>query len=96
MGSSCKFEKLSRQLRHEMACYSSNFATKLQMVIDVGKEYLFTLNFNMPRSFTRRKSDLWPKNVAYKNGEQPIRLPNGLLYPRVEAEQRTHSWDEIA
>ena len=30
-----------------------------------------------------------------QNGEQPIRLPNGLLYPRVEVEQRTHSGDEI-
>ena len=28
-------------------------------------------------------------------GEQPIRLPNGLLYPRVEVEQRTHSGNEI-
>ena len=30
-----------------------------------------------------------------QNGEQPIRLPNSLLYPRVEVEQRTHSGDEI-
>ena len=30
-----------------------------------------------------------------QNGEQPIGLPNGLLYPRVEVEQRTHSGDEI-
>ena len=30
-----------------------------------------------------------------QNGEQTIRLPNGLLYPRVEVEQRTHSGDEI-
>ena len=33
--------------------------------------------------------------VSAQNGEQPIRLPNGLLYPRVEVEQRTHSGDEI-
>ena len=33
--------------------------------------------------------------VTEQNGEQPIRLPNGLLYPRVEVEQRTHSGDEI-
>ena len=33
--------------------------------------------------------------VTAQNGEQPIRLPNGLLYPRVEVEQRTHSGDEI-
>ena len=31
-----------------------------------------------------------------QNGEQPIRLWNGLLYPRVEVEQRSHSGDEIA
>ena len=34
--------------------------------------------------------------VTAQNGEQPIRLPNGLMYPRVEVEQRTHSGDEIA
>ena len=33
--------------------------------------------------------------VTTQNGEQPIRLPNGLLYPRVEVEQQTHSGDEI-
>ena len=33
--------------------------------------------------------------VAAQNGEQPIRLPNGHFYPRVEVEQRTHSGDEI-
>ena len=45
----------------------------------------FSLNLDMPRPFTPRKMEL-----------QPIRLPNGLLYPRVEAKQRTHSGDEIA
>ena len=73
-----------------MACYASNLTNKLQMMVDMGKEYRFTLNFNMLRSFTPRKSELQPKN-----GEQPIRLPNGLLYPRVEVEQRTHSGEEI-
>ena len=33
--------------------------------------------------------------VTAQNGEQPIRLPNGLLYPRVEVELRTHSGNEI-
>ena len=33
--------------------------------------------------------------VRAQNGEQPIRLPNGFLYPRVEVEQRTHYGDEI-
>ena len=32
--------------------------------------------------------------VTTLNGEQPIRLANGLLYPKVEVEQRTHSGDE--
>ena len=27
--------------------------------------------------------------------EQPIKLQSGLLYPRVEAELKTHSGDEI-
>ena len=47
--------------------------------------------------------EFWHADVVYpaqiivtaQNGEQPIRLPNGLLYPRVEVEQRTHSGDEI-
>ena len=33
--------------------------------------------------------------VTAQNGEKPIRLPIGLLYPRVEVEQRTHSGDKI-
>ena len=33
--------------------------------------------------------------VTAQNGEQPIRLPNYFLYPRVEVEQRTPSGDEI-
>ena len=33
--------------------------------------------------------------VTAQNSEQPIRLPNRLLYPRVEVEQQTHSGDEI-
>ena len=32
---------------------------------------------------------------VFKHGEQPIILQNGLLYPREEVEQRTHSGDEI-
>ena len=46
--------------------------------------------------------EFWPaavnpmqNGVAAQNGEQQIRLPNGLLYPRVGVEQRTHSGDEI-
>ena len=50
------------------------------------------LNFDMSWPFTQRKTEL----AIAQNDEQPIRLPNGLLYPRVEVEQRTHSGDEIA
>ena len=38
---------------------------------------------------------LLQNGVTAQNGEQQIRLPNGLLYGRVEVEQRTHSWDKI-
>ena len=46
--------------------------------------------------------EFWHADVVYpprigvtaQNSEQPIRLPNGLLYRRVEVEQRTHSGDE--
>ena len=60
------------------------------MMVEIGKEYRFTLNFDMPWPFTPTKN-----GVIAQNGEQPIRLPNGLLYPRLEVEQRTHSGDEI-
>ena len=36
-----------------MARYSSNFGSKLQMMVGTGKEYGFTSNLDMPRSFTR-------------------------------------------
>ena len=40
----------------------------------------------------------WPRanRVTAQNGKQPIRLPSGLLYRRVEVEQRAHSGDDIA
>ena len=44
----------------------------------------------MPRPFTPRKT-----GVTAQNDEQPIKLQNGFLYPRVQVEQRTHSGDEI-
>ena len=58
MGLSCKFEKLSPPLRNERAFYSSNFGNKLQMMVEIGKEYRFTLNFDMPWPFTQRKREL--------------------------------------
>ena len=48
------------------------------------------------RILTRRGSLPAQNGVTAQNCEQPIRMPNGLLYPRVEEEQRTHSGDEIA
>ena len=48
----------------------------------MGKECGFLSNFDMPRPFTPRKTEL-----------QPIKSPNGLLHLKVE--QRTHSGDEI-
>ena len=70
-----------------MARYSSNFGKKLQMMVGVGKECGLKLNFDM---FDTQIG------VTAPNSEQPIRLPNSLLYPKIEVEQRTHSGDEIA
>ena len=58
-----KFEKLSPPLRNEMACCSLNFRNKFQMMVGIGKEYGFTLNFDMPRLFTQRKTEL-PRKMA--------------------------------
>ena len=69
-----------------MARYSSNFGNKLQMMVETGKECGFTSNFDLPRSFTPRKLDLWPKMA---NSQSDYRTA------RVEVEQRTHSGDEI-
>ena len=44
-----------------MARYSSNFGNKLQIMVGIGKEYGFKMNFDMPRSFTQRELDLRPK-----------------------------------
>ena len=69
-----------------MARYSSNFGNKLQMMAKISTEYGFTSN-----------TAVFPtqNGVTAQNGEQQIRLQKGLLYPRVEVEQRTHSGDEI-
>ena len=53
-------------------------------MVEMGKECGFPLNFDMPRPFSPRKTEL-----------PPIKSPNGLLYSREEAERRTHSGDEI-
>ena len=49
-------------------------------MIEMGKECGFPSNFDMPLPFYLA---------------QNARLPNGLLYPRVEVEQRTRSGDDI-
>ena len=53
-------------------------------MVEMGKECGFRSNFDMPRPFNPRKAEL-----------QPIKSPNGLMYPKVDVEQRTHSGDEI-
>ena len=40
-----------RSFKNEMARYSSNFGNKLQIMVGIGKEYGFKLNFDLPRSF---------------------------------------------
>ena len=52
-----------RRFKNEMACYASNCANKLQIMVDIGKEYRFTLNFDMQWPFTRRKTELLRKMV---------------------------------
>ena len=59
-------------------------------MVGIGKEYGFTSNFLTCRGRLPRA-----KGVTAQNGKQPIRLQNGLVYPRVEVEQRSHSGDEI-
>ena len=72
-----------------MARYSSNFGNELQVVVEIRKEYGFTSNLYMPRPFTPTQN----KDTA-QNDKQPVRLPTGLLYPRVEVEKRAHSGDK--
>ena len=59
-------------------------------MVEMGKECGFPLNFDMPRPFTLRKTELPPKTEL-----QRIKSANDLLYPRVAVAQRTHSGDEI-
>ena len=50
-----------RSFKNEMARKSSNFGNELQIMVGIGKECGFKPNFDMPRSFTQRKSELRPK-----------------------------------
>ena len=59
-------------------------------MVDMGKECGFPSNFDMPWPFTPGKTGL-PCITEL----QPIKSPKGLLYPRVDLEQRIHSRDEI-
>ena len=56
----------------------------------------FSRALNFCRTATACHGRLPSAKLSYaQNGKQPIRLPNGLLYPRAEVEQKTHSGDEI-
>ena len=49
-----------------MARYSSNFGKNLEMMemmVEMGKGYRLTSNFDMPRPFSPRKTEL-PRNMA--------------------------------
>ena len=59
-----------RSFKNKVARYSANFGNKLQMVVGIGKECGFTSNFDMPRSFTPRKTELRRKMVNSQS-EQP-------------------------
>ena len=59
-------------------------------MVEMSKECRFPSTFDIPRPFTTHKTEL-PRKTELK----PIKSPNGLVYPRVEVQQRTHSWDEI-
>ena len=67
MGLSYKFEKLSlascnqRSFENKMACYSLNFGKGLQMMVGIGKEYGFTLNFDMLQLFPCAKRSIGAK-----------------------------------
>ena len=58
MGLSGNSRYFHRSFENEMACYFSNFGNKLQMMAGIGKEYHFTLNFDMPRPFATRETKL--------------------------------------
>ena len=60
-------------------------------MVEMVKECPFPSNFDMPRPFTPRKTELTRKTEL-----RPIKSPNILMYPRVEEEQRNHSGDETA
>ena len=51
---------------------------------EMGKECCFPSNFDMPRPFPPRKTELPPKTALL-----PIKSPSGLVYSRVEVEQLT-------
>ena len=60
-------------------------------MVEMGRECRFASNFDMPRPFTPRKTEL-----PLKTELQPIKSPNALMCPRVKVKEPTHSWDEIA
>ena len=65
-----------------MARYSSNFRNKLQMMVGIGKECGFTSNFDMPRSFTTRKTELRCKMVNSQSRTEIQGGPGGPWPPQ--------------
>ena len=61
LGLSCKFGNFHRSFKIKWLVILSNVGNKLQMMVALGKECGFTSNFDIPRSFTPRKSELRPK-----------------------------------
>ena len=62
-----------RSFENEMACYSSNFGNKLQMMVGIGKEYHFTLNFTCRSRLPREKQSYGAKwRTANQIAEQPL------------------------
>ena len=61
------------------------------MMVGIGKEYGFQVDFDMPGLFTPHKTELRRKTEL-----QPIKSLNCVLYGKVEVEQRTHFGDKIA
>ena len=61
MGLGSNLRNFNRSFQNKMPRNSSNFGDNLQMMVGIGKQCVFTSNFEMLRSFTPRKSELRPK-----------------------------------
>ena len=79
-----------RSFESEVACYSSNFGNKLQLMVGKGKEYRFTSNFDILWLFISRKTEL-----RCKMAKSPQIAERPLVSQSRGREQQTHSGDEI-